>query len=147
MTLEYLEMTPKRLIKSCIHNNEVKLKDIRLSPGQVLDSIPGINMGRQAGHSTALKEFADDNPDIHFAVIGMTSFEFQTTYRNIKNIHRVNINAGDYNNIRGRKIEYIIIENSHIFAVNQNHQSEKLLLKFLVTFAPQMLEARIFKIG
>lgn len=143
--LEYLRVTPQSMILSAIAYNHITVHDIRLTENEVLDSIPGINLGRQMGHTTTFRKYAEDNPDMTFLVIGTTQALFDCCYRQNKNIIRQG------NNIRGKKIDYIIIENSHIFSVNNRQDNEKQLLSYILTNMPSFMNgkkcARIFKIS
>lgn len=71
--------------------------------------VPKIMLGRQKGHTTTLKEFIKDNPDLNFLIFTYNRLNFNETFKDVKNAFYYK-DYKDYKDYKGLKVDYIIFE-------------------------------------
>lgn len=110
------------LIYSLIKFNCIKIKDLNFNfPSRVEEQIPKIQLGRQVGHTWAARFYISDNPDKKFGIVNLSMLQYKDLYAGLKNANL--INTKNFDNMRGKTLDYIIIENSDLFFKNPTNYS------------------------
>ena len=112
-----------------LHVNTVKIlsmlytNDCHLNNVVSLANIPSINLGRRAGHSTALMLFITSQPEKTFAICNHSRALYNQLYGRLDNC--VYLDSNTCSNIRGRRVSYIVIEDMSAANSVRVHNAER----------------------